>query len=61
MYKLRPYEFIKVCDVRKNTVFENRILKRIIGPEMDEVKGNWRTLHNDLHNLNSPNIITVIN
>jgi hypothetical protein len=44
-------------------VFENRVLRRIFGPNRDEVMGDWRNLHNeDLHNLYfSSNIITVIN
>jgi hypothetical protein len=33
-------------------VFENRVLKRIFGPKRDEVRGDWRKLHNEeLHNL----------
>jgi hypothetical protein len=28
-------------------VFENRVLKRIFGLKMDEVKGGWRKLHNE--------------
>jgi hypothetical protein len=33
-------------------VFENRVLRRIFGPKMDEVTGEWRKLHNEeLHNL----------
>jgi hypothetical protein len=33
-------------------VFENRVLRRIFGPERDEVTGGWRTLYNkELHNL----------
>jgi hypothetical protein len=36
-------------------VFENRVLRRIFGPQRDEVTGVWRKLHNDeLHNLYSP-------
>jgi len=27
-------------------VFENRVLRRIFGPKMDEVTGEWRKLHN---------------
>jgi hypothetical protein len=40
-------------------VFENRVLRRIFGPKMDEVMGDWRKLHNgELHNLySSPDII----
>jgi hypothetical protein len=28
-------------------VFENRVLRRIFGPKMDEVTGDWRKLHNE--------------
>jgi hypothetical protein len=28
-------------------VFENRILKSILGIERKEVRGGWRELHND--------------
>jgi hypothetical protein len=28
-------------------VFENRVLRRIFGPKRDEVKREWRTLHNE--------------
>jgi hypothetical protein len=43
-------------------VFENRVLRRIFGPERDEVIGGWRKLHNEeLHGLySSPSIIRVI-
>jgi hypothetical protein len=43
-------------------VFENRVLRRILGPKRDEVTGDWRKLHNEeLHNLYStPNTIRVI-
>jgi hypothetical protein len=42
-------------------VFENRVLRRIFGPEREE-DGSWRKLHNDeLHSLySSPNIVRVI-
>jgi hypothetical protein len=47
---------------RRLRVFENRVLRRIFGPEMDEVKGEWRKLHNvELNDLYcSPNIVWVI-
>jgi hypothetical protein len=43
-------------------VFENRMLRRIFGPKMDDVIGDWRKLHNEeLHNLySSPNITRMI-
>jgi hypothetical protein len=35
-------------------VFENRVLRRILGPKRDEVTGEWRKLHNkELHDLYS--------
>jgi hypothetical protein len=43
-------------------VFENRVLRRIFGPKMDDVTGEWRKLHSEeLHNLySSPDIIRWI-
>jgi len=47
---------------RKLKVFENMVLRRILGPRSDEVTGEWRGLHkeelNDLYS--SPNIVRVI-
>jgi hypothetical protein len=41
-------------------VFENRELRRIFGPKRDEVTGDWRKLHEELHNVYfSPNIIRM--
>jgi len=31
---------------RRLEVFENRVLKKIFGPEWEEVTGHWRKLHN---------------
>ena len=47
---------------RKVRVFENMVLRRIFGPRSDEVKGEWRKLHNEeLNDLySSPNIVRVI-
>jgi hypothetical protein len=43
-------------------VFQNTVLRRIFIPKRDEVKGEWRQLHNEeLHILySSPNIIRQI-
>jgi hypothetical protein len=36
-------------------VLEDKVLRRIFGPERDEVTGEWRKLHSEqLHNLYSP-------
>ena len=46
---------------RRLRVFENRALRKVFGPKSDEVKGEWRKLHNeelrDLYSL--PNIVRV--
>jgi hypothetical protein len=43
-------------------VFENKVLRRIFGPERDEVTGEWRKLHDEeLHDLySSPSIIRIM-
>ena len=43
-------------------MFENKVLKKIFGPKRDEVKGEWRKLHNEeLYDLFfSTNITRVI-
>jgi hypothetical protein len=47
---------------RRLRVFENRVLRKILGPKRDEVTREWRKLHseelNDLYC--SPNIFRVI-
>ena len=32
---------------RRLRVLENRVLRRIFGPKRDEVRGEWRKLHNE--------------
>ena len=47
---------------RRLRVLENRVLKKVFGPKVDEVTGEWRKLHkeelNDLYSL--PNIVQVV-
>jgi len=47
---------------RRLRVFENRVLRRVFGPERDEETGKWRKLHNEeLNDLySSRNIVRVI-
>jgi hypothetical protein len=43
---------LKLTEEHRLRVFENRGLRRIIGPKRDEIIGGWRKLHNEeLHNL----------
>jgi hypothetical protein len=45
-------------------MFENTVLRRIVGPKGVEVTGEWRKLHNekinDIHVYSPPNIVRVI-
>jgi len=43
-------------------VFQSKVLRRIFGPKMDEVAGEWRELYNEKLNelYSSPNTIRVI-
>jgi hypothetical protein len=47
---------------RRLTVFENRVQRRMFGPKMAEVKGEWRVLHKEeLRDVYpSPSTISVI-
>ena len=53
---------LKLWEERKLRVFENRVLRKIFGRRRDEVKGEWRRLHNEeLNDLySSPNFVRVI-
>jgi len=46
---------------RRLSVFENRALRRLFGPNRDEVTGEWRRLHNEeLNDLcSSPDILVI--
>jgi hypothetical protein len=50
---------LTIREEHKLRVFENRVLRRIFGPKMVEITGEWIKLHNEeLHILySSPNII----
>ena len=43
-------------------MFENRVLRRIFGPNRDGITGEWRKLHNEELNVlySSSNILRVI-
>ena len=47
---------------RRLRVFENGVLRRMFGPNRDEVTGEWRKLHNEELKIlySSPNIVRVI-
>ena len=49
---------LKLREEQGLRVFVNRVLRRIFGPKVDVVTGEWKELHNDMHS--SPNIVQVI-
>ena len=53
---------LKLREERRLMLFENRVLRRILGYKRDEVTREWRKLHNEeLNNLySSPNNFRVI-
>ena len=38
---------LTLTEKRRLGVFENRVMRRIFGPNRDEVTGEWRKLHNE--------------
>jgi hypothetical protein len=55
-------KLLKLREERKLRVFENRVLRGLLGPRGDEVTGEWRKLQNEEVNdlYCSPNIVRVI-
>jgi len=53
---------IKLHKFCKQSLCENMMLRRIIGPRRDEVTEDWRRLHNEeLNDLySSPNVVRII-
>ena len=53
---------LTLWEERKLRVFENMVLRRILGPRRDEATGEWGRLHNEeLNDLySSPNIVRMI-
>jgi hypothetical protein len=53
---------LSLKEVHRLKVFENRVLRGIFRPQMNEVTGEWRELHNEeLRDLNfSTSIIRMI-
>jgi len=47
---------------RRLRVFEKRVLRRVFGPKRNELKGEWRKLHNEGHKYlyTLPNILRVV-
>jgi len=51
---------LRLREVRGLRVFENRGLRRMFGPQRDEVSREWRKLNIELSDLYSPNIVRAI-
>jgi hypothetical protein len=61
LYGCETWSF-KLREEHRLGLFENRVLRRILGQKRDEVTGEWRKLHNEeLHDLYSlPSIFRII-
>jgi hypothetical protein len=61
MYGCETWQFT-LTEEHRLRVTEKRVLKKIYGPEWEEVTGDWRKLHNEEvhHWCISPNIVKVI-
>jgi hypothetical protein len=43
---------VTLTEEHRLRVFVNRVLREVFGPKRDEIRGEWRKLHNgELHNL----------
>jgi hypothetical protein len=53
---------LRLREGRRLRVFENRVLRRVFGPKSEEVRGEWKKIHNEKLNnqYSSPNIVRVI-
>ena len=59
MLRIRTLPLLYDSDIRENRL--NRVLGRIFGPTRDEVRGEWRRIHNqELYSLYSSRNIRVI-
>ena len=47
---------LNLREERRVRIFENRVLRRTLEPKRDEVRGEWRKLHNEELNPYSTNV-----
>jgi hypothetical protein len=40
-------DMLTLREERRLRVFENRVLRRVFGPNRDEVTGEWKKIHNE--------------
>jgi hypothetical protein len=62
MYIIQEKWSLTLREERRLRVFEDRVLRGVFGSKRDEVKGEWRKLHNEGLNdmYSSPTIVRVI-